>query len=107
MDESDLIIPNAVLDSLYNGILIINGEGVVTFLNSAAESIIGLNADIIIGHFVDRIIPNTGLMWILKTGVAQLNQHHTMGNCQVVANRSPIFKNNKIVGAVAVFQDVD
>ena len=96
----------AVLNSVCNGVIATNSDGIVTLFNPAAEYITGINTDSVLGHYVEESIPNSGLQRVLKTGVAELHQQQSIGNCQIVTNRSPIIKNNKVIGAVAIFQDI-
>lgn len=96
----------AILDAAYNGVVATNGEGIVTLFNRAAEQITKLKAETVIGRSVDTVIPNTRLKHVLTTGVAELNQRQHIGECQILTNRTPIYQDNKIVGAVAIFQDI-
>jgi PAS domain S-box-containing protein len=97
----------AILNSASNGVMAINSAGVVTIFNPAAQAITGMKAELVVGHSVSDVMPNdTGLMSVLETGLTQMNQNIAFGNSQIVTTRSPIIKNNKIVGAVAIFQDV-
>ncbi|EAX47964.1 sigma54 specific transcriptional regulator, Fis family [Thermosinus carboxydivorans Nor1] len=96
----------AVLNSVCNGVIVTNADGIVTLFNPAAEYITGLSSEDVIGRFADDVIPNSGLQRVLKTGVAELNQKQHIGNCEIITNRTPIVKDNKIKGAVAIFQDI-
>ena len=96
----------AILKSVSNGVMTINASGIITLFNPAAEAITGLKAEIIIGKPVNDVIPHTGLMRVLESGVSELNRIVEAGNSQIMTKRSPIIKNNKIVGAVTIFQDV-
>ncbi|SDF49323.1 sigma-54-dependent Fis family transcriptional regulator [Sporolituus thermophilus] len=96
----------AVLNSVCNGVMVTNADGIVTLFNPAAEYITGLSSDDVIGRFADDVIPNSGLQRVLKTGVAELNQKQHIGSCEIITNRTPIVKDNKIKGAVAIFQDI-
>lgn len=96
----------AAINALYNGVTAVNADGIVTLFNAAAEFITGLTAKVVIGHHVDDVLPNTGLSRVLQTGVAEVNQQQTIGNCKIITNRSPIISGNKIIGSVAVFQDI-
>ncbi|MBU2700497.1 PAS domain S-box-containing protein [Sporomusaceae bacterium BoRhaA] len=95
-----------VLNSVYNGVMIVNSEGRIALINHAAASLIGFSSEKIIGRPVDDVIPNTGLLRVLKTGIAEINQHMNMGQEIILTNRSPIYKKNEIIGAVAIFQDI-
>lgn len=96
----------AVLNSVYNGVIVANAEGIVTLFNPAAEAITGMDATNALGQEADLVIPNTGLSRVLETGVAEVNQQFTIHNSRILTNRSPIFKDSKLVGAVAIFQDI-
>ena len=96
----------AVLHSVSNGVIATDALGTVTLFNPAAQAITGMKAENVIGLPINEVIPNTGLMRVLKTGAAEMNQKVKIGNSQVLTKRSPIMKNGKIVGAVAVFQDL-
>ncbi|MDU4962065.1 MAG: sigma-54-dependent Fis family transcriptional regulator [Sporomusaceae bacterium] len=96
----------AVLNSVYNGVMVVNAAGIITLFNPAAELITGLTADKVVGQPVDQVIPNTGLCRVLETGVTEINQKQTLRNSRILTNRSPIIKNNQMLGAVAIFQDI-
>ena len=97
----------AVLHSASNGVMAINAAGIVTIFNPAAQVITGMRAENVVGRSINDVMPDAaGLMNVLQTGVVQLNQKIQFGNSQIITKRSPIVKNNKIVGAVAIFQDV-
>ena len=97
----------AVLNSASNGVMAVNSVGIVTLFNPAAQAITGMKAENVIGRSVVDVMPDpNGFMSVLQTGKVQLNQKIQFGNSQIITRRSPIIKNNKIVGAVAIFQDV-
>ncbi|MDF2634534.1 MAG: modulated sigma54 specific transcriptional regulator, Fis family [Pelosinus sp.] len=96
----------AIINAFYNGVIAVNAEGIVILFNAAAEYITGLTAEAVIGHHVDNVLPNTRLSRVLETGVTEVNQQQTIGNCTIITNRSPILNGNKIIGSVAVFQDI-
>jgi PAS domain S-box-containing protein len=97
----------AVLNSASNGVMAINSSGIVTIFNPAAQVITGMKAENVVGRSVDDVMANsTGLMSVLETGIVQMNLKIQFGTSQIITKRSPIIKNNKIVGAVAIFQDV-
>ncbi len=109
LSDSSLLLAGkmrTVMDSLYNGVLAVDEAGTVTLMNDAAEVITGLTRDVVLGQPIDQIIPNTGLRRVLITGIPELSQQQNIGHCRIVTNRSPILKGNKIIGAVAVFQDI-
>ncbi len=97
-----------VLNSVYNGVLIVNREGQIALINNAAVSIIGLAAETMIGQPVDDVLPNTKLLRVLETGIAEINQHMKLGQKVILTNRSPIYEEQgiEVIGAVAIFQNI-
>lgn len=97
---------NAVIDSAYNAIVSVNIEGRVTIFNEPAERLFGFEKGAAIGRLFTEILPGSTLMSILKTGKAQPFQKFKVKSKTVISNRTPIIVDNKIVGAVAVLQDI-
>ena len=95
----------AIIHSTCNGVIAINGEGIITLFNTAAEHIMEIKALDAVGRHIDDIVPEAGLSRVLATGIGETNQQ-LIGSCKILSNRSPIRKNNKILGAVDVFQDI-
>ena len=96
----------AVLNSVYNGVIVANAEGIITLFNPAAQAITGLDASRVVGQLAEHVIPNTGLQRVLDTGMSEVNQQQTIQNSRILTNRSPIMKDNQMLGAVAIFQDI-
>ncbi|MEW5920712.1 MAG: sigma 54-interacting transcriptional regulator [Bacillota bacterium] len=95
-----------IVNAAYNGIVTVNREGKVVLINKAAEKILSIKRDEILGLPISQIIPNSGLPDVLRTGRPESAKIVKVGNVTVISNRSPIIREGKIVGAVGVFQDV-
>lgn len=95
-----------VINSTRNGVIAINSAGIITLFNSAAESLIGIKARQAIGICIEEILPSSGLRRIVTTGMSESNKREIIGGRDVLTNRSPIRKNDTILGAVDVFQDI-
>ena len=104
MERSFLL--EASLNAAYNGIIVIDKESRIVFCNKAACDLIGVAEEEMLFQKIKKIIPNTKLEEILKKGTPELHQKHELSARQVISNRTPIFRNKKVIGAVAVFQDV-
>lgn len=96
----------AIMYSLYNGILAVDKHGFITVFNPAAEKISGIPAQEASGKYVTEIFPNTGLLEILCTGEYKFGQRMLFGQREVISNRAPILENGEIIGAIAVVQDI-
>jgi len=96
-----------ILNSTHDGMIAVNGAGIVTVFNRAAEKITGLRASDIIGRPAVETIPNTRLHIVLEKGEPELNQHQTIDDTVIITNRVPVRdEDGRITGAVAVFRDV-
>lgn len=95
-----------ILDSVYDGIVAVDGAGQLEIVNPAAERMLGIEAAKAVGREASSMIPNSRLTEVLKTGKAEIGELQEFGNVHIVTNRVPIKAENEILGAVATFQDV-
>ncbi|WP_174614438.1 ATP-binding protein [Virgibacillus ihumii] len=95
---------NATLQSIREGVLAIDGKGNITTLNRTAKELLHLT-DEAIHQPVDKFLPNTGMLQVLKTGKADIDQEMTTADRVLIVNRIPAFNKNKIVGVVSSFRD--
>lgn len=98
---------DTLLDSISNGVIAINSDGIITIFNKAAAQILNISVKDTIDKKIKDVIPETKLLKILETGKATRNKKMHLKNKTILTNRSPILdENNKLVGAVGVFQDI-
>ena len=96
-----------VLDSMLEGVIMIDKGAQILFINQAACSILHLPRKDYVGEKVIATIPNTRLHIVVKSGKAELDRVQDTGNTKIVTSRIPLFdKDEKTVGAVAVFRDI-
>ncbi|MBU2054306.1 MAG: sigma 54-interacting transcriptional regulator [Proteobacteria bacterium] len=97
---------NEILDSIHNGVIVVNRQGLIVVINKAAAELVNYPQEKALGTRVDIVVPSTKLLDIMDTGQAEYNCHLEIANRVVISNRSPIRKGDVIIGAVAIFQDV-
>jgi len=97
-----------IFDSTHNGVSIIDETGTIVVYNRAAGMMLDKNPNEMLGRFIGDVFPNAweDLEKILKNGISQIGKKITLGNSTIVANRTPIFEDNRVVGAISVFQDI-
>jgi PAS domain S-box-containing protein len=95
-----------ILDAIYNGVIAIDTTGTIILCNKSAEEILNVHDRRIVGELLEKILPNTRLLEVVRTGRAEFNQRMQINDRIVLANRSPITKKQAVVGAVSVFQDI-
>jgi transcriptional regulator of aroF, aroG, tyrA and aromatic amino acid transport len=99
----------AVLASVSEGIVAINPEAKVTQYNPAAEKIIRLPYDAVIGKDLAEISPGLPLMETLHNGTVYNNHEVVLERTKshYLASGRPIHDHaNRIIGAVSVLKDI-
>jgi len=95
----------AILHSINNPVISVNKTGKVNFFNQAAERLLGLEQDDVIGRNIKEVF-NTdwGLSEVVRTGRPRVGITTEIEGLQVEVNINPVVKQGLISGAVAVFQ---
>jgi PAS domain S-box-containing protein len=105
-DEPMERIYKIVLDSIIEGVIIVDRDARVLYINKNAQKLLNLPSDII-GKKVDEVVKNTRLHIVVQTGIPEIDQVQHTENAVIITSRIPIKdENGKIVGAVAVFRDI-
>lgn len=95
-----------VLDSIIEGIILVDNQGKVLYVNKNACKLLGLQPDII-GRPVEEVVKNTRLHIVVRTGVPEIDQVQHTENAVIITSRIPLRdENGNLLGAVAVFRDV-
>ncbi len=97
---------NTVINSAYNAIITIDIEGKIRIFNKAAEKLFGIPQEQVRGKPILDILPNSALEEIVQTGQIQPSQKIYYNDKTLISNRTPITVDGKIIGAIAVLQDV-
>ena len=97
-----------ITNSSHNGILIIDETGKILVYNEAARRMLGDEKNSAVGRYFWEIRPDTwpDLREILETGHPQLGKKIILPKATIIANRSPIVVNSRVVGVVSIFQDI-
>jgi len=96
-----------VLDNIYECVLVIDTNTTIVYVNSAYSQILGVPRHKIIGKTLSRLEPCARVLEVLKTGKAIINDAshiHSLG-IDVVANMCPLYHQNELIGAVAIFRN--
>jgi PAS domain S-box-containing protein len=96
----------AVLHTTQEAVMAIDINGRIILFNRAAEAITGWSADEVLRKPVNRVFPESRLLEILSSGKPELEQQQRLSGVDIIVNRVPVFVQNRINGAVAVFRDV-
>lgn len=104
--EQTIIANEQVLENIPIGILVIDLHENITTINDYALKFINKNYSEVIGKPVNEVVPTSHLSSVLKNKIKQFGQLLHINNKIAVVNRSPLFINKEIIGAVSVIQDI-
>jgi len=98
---------NAMLQSVYEGILAVDSEGIITLLNAEAIRMLDLaeGDHSPIGKSITNYVPNTKLLEVMESKVAQLDIEQDFHGSPVIANCLPMIVDGEVVGAISTFRD--
>lgn len=89
-----------LLTDPFNAMTVVDSEAKVAFLSPIHEGFFGLDRGAAIGRPVRDVIENTRLDRVAKTGKAEIGDIQRVRGQDRIVNRSPIFRNGKLVGAI-------
>ncbi|WP_407308885.1 sigma 54-interacting transcriptional regulator [Desulfosporosinus sp. SB140] len=104
--QSVTISIEEILDNTNNAVIAVNPEGQIIYANRAVYNILQITDRDLVGQSITTYFPGTGLLRVFENGIAELGQQMTINNIVLLSNRTPIYVQGELVGAVAVFQDI-
>lgn len=110
MDRNKLLemfkLREDILMALEEGILAIDKNKKVIFINKSAVSMLHIKDNEPIGKNLNDIYPASKLGELLKTGKKEFNvEMKSLKSDYVISDRMPIYDNGEIIGAFAVFRN--
>ncbi|MDF2616606.1 MAG: sigma54 specific transcriptional regulator, Fis family [Sedimentibacter sp.] len=96
-----------LFDNLYDGILIIDTDEIVKYINSSYTRITHVAYDDIVGRRLRDVRPGARLQNVLADRKQIVGVIREEFGIQYSVNMSPIFENSEIIGAVSVVSNLD
>lgn len=94
---------NAILESIREGIIMVDRNGNITLINQSAKAILR-SGESEIGRNISEVIPNTHLIKVMESGNEQLDRMMTINGVKTLVNRVPIINKGEVTGAVSSFR---
>lgn len=106
--ESDLLNARlrTVYQAMHNGLVSVDGKGLVIMLNPAAESLLGVHEQDVLGRHVEQVFPGLNLAGVMKTGRVEAGKKWEFCGRALLVNCTPILDGGNTAGAMAIFQDL-
>ncbi|WCP65816.1 sensor histidine kinase [Vibrio tubiashii] len=98
---------DVTLETLKEGIITIDDQGKLRSINRSACQILNLNKEQSINRPLSEILPDSDLHTVIQTARTDHDINLYLNKQRLIANRSPIIVDGKVVGAVSSFRRRD
>ncbi|WLR49718.1 sigma 54-interacting transcriptional regulator [Bacillus tianshenii] len=97
-----------ILNATHDGMVAIDAKENLILINKAAERMMKLQFEEVIGRSVTEVIPNSKLPRVLTTKQSEMNKEQVLEDgTKIITTRIPMMSNEgKVIGAIAVFKDI-
>lgn len=111
LENAEKLLPvlELMLDQAYLGIVFVDPDGVIRFMNRQYEELIGVDRKETYGKHITEYFPDSRLPRVIETRKAELGwKYNYRGRGTLVVNRIPITKGDKFIGAMTqcIFRDI-
>ncbi|MBB5180435.1 two-component system sensor histidine kinase DctS [Planomicrobium koreense] len=94
----------ATFHSMNEGVIAIDSSEIITVFNEKAKKIFNVTGEFV-GRPIRSVLKDTRLPEIVEKNEAVYNEEIKVSGKVIVSNRIPIWKDDELIGAVAIFQD--
>ncbi|HLR69250.1 MAG TPA: sensor histidine kinase [Virgibacillus sp.] len=102
-----LLQKEAILQSTHEGIIAVDHNGLITMMNTAAQKTLfdkQIQNAAYMGKPVKDLLPHSNIYDVLTYGERHYDKEMILGNDVVLVNRTPIYHERAIAGAVSTFR---
>jgi transcriptional regulator with PAS, ATPase and Fis domain len=93
---------SCLIEAIPDGILIIDTDGIVRWVNAGYLRLAGLKREDIVGKNLLEARPGAILPQAVKSGETRVGVYRRVGNTEYIVDVAPIFRNGAIIGGVSV-----
>jgi len=106
--KRQLEIYRLIFESIYNGAMVTDVDGVITHFNHPYGQFLGLDPATQIGRHCTEAVENSRMHIVARTGKAEINQSQLIKGQKMVVQRIPIKKDGKVIAVFGqvMFKDV-
>ena len=97
-----------IFESIYNGAMVTDDQGVITHFNAPYGQFLGLDPASQIGRHCTEAVENSRMHIVAQTGKAEINHSQLIKGQKMVVQRIPIKKDDRIIAVFGqvMFKDV-
>lgn len=87
----------------YSGMIIVDKKGNIIYTSPRfSEYLFGICSNEVIGENIEEIIPESGIIEVLLTGIPQIARIWQINDQKIIVSRFPIKKKGQIIGAISI-----
>lgn len=107
--QSMLDTMKTVLDSAYEGVVVVDSTGRVRDINRSYCQLLGIKREDAIDRHVTEVIENTRLHFCIQSGIPERGFIQRIHGRDMVVHRIPIWNDGRVIGAIGmvIFQEID
>ena len=95
-----------LLDALDEGLLAIDRDAHILYINRAAAEMLSFDKDAVLGRPLAEVYPQSTIPQVLRTQQAEYNVSlESLRHVRILSDRMPVWRDGRIVGAVAIFRN--
>lgn len=110
LDDTQSILTSLenIFEHAYDGVIVVDRNGIVTRITKAYCSFLNLTQEEAIGKHVTEVLPTSRMHVVAQTGEAEIGELMTIRGKEAMVMRIPLRENGQIIGAVGkvMFRDV-
>ncbi len=95
-----------ILESIHDGIAVVDSEGKIIYVNEANYRITGVQASEFLGKRVAETVPDSHIPQVLSSGSKLIGIKTKVNGKEVVSNIVPFIHNSRVEGAISIFRDI-
>jgi PAS domain S-box-containing protein len=99
-DKERIELMESILDASAEGLMFVDANGTITYVNRSFEEIHSIKAKDAIGRHVTEVIENTRMDIVAMTGIAEESELHVEGSRRYIVSRIPVFRDGRLIGVI-------
>ncbi len=96
----------AMYQAMHNALISVNEEARINFINRAAEQLFDIKYRQVKNRLLGEVLPGLDMDAVLGRGLVEIGVNYTTGKATTMVNKTPLVDNKRVVGAIAIFQDI-
>ncbi|WP_236898676.1 sigma 54-interacting transcriptional regulator [Clostridium beijerinckii] len=95
-----------IIQNVNEAVIVIDKKGIILVINKKAEDMFGISSERNLGKYIGEVLPEIQIPKITKAGKAELSQMVFINGKEIISNRIPIIKDERVEGSIEIFTDI-